>query len=143
LASVTDLTRIPIVGVDATHHTTVDGNAVLYDNIARPTIPFAVATTAHQLAVFLCEEVADNHGPAAVKLNNLIVGAESSAAVDVGGTAGLLQGQSVFADVSPPDVIERAEILRSAERTLTVCLVSYGAHTRFPGSGCPLLGPCR
>lgn len=47
-------------------------------------------------------------GAAAVELEDLVAGVEGTAAVDVRGSAGLLEGCGVFADVGPPDVVQGA-----------------------------------
>lgn len=66
----------------------------------------AVTTAAVKLAEVVDGEAGDLHGAAAVVLQDLVLGAEGSAAGDGGGLAGflLLDGESVLADGRPPDV---------------------------------------
>lgn len=69
-------------------------------------LSIAVATAPVKLAKVVDSEARDFHGAAAVVLEDLVLGAESTAAGDGGGLAGflLLDGESVLADGGPPDV---------------------------------------
>jgi hypothetical protein len=66
----------------------------------------AVTAAPVKLAEVVDGEARDLHGAAAVVLQDLVLGAEGSAAGDGGGVAGLLllDGEGVFADGGPPDV---------------------------------------
>jgi hypothetical protein len=44
-------------------------------------------------------------GSAAVELNDLVSGVESTTTVDVRGSAGLLEGDSILTDIGPPTVL--------------------------------------
>lgn len=73
----------------------------------------AVAARAVQLAKVLDGEVGDLEGATAVVLQDLVLGAVGTAALDVGGVAGVLvlDGEGVLADGAPPDVLEGAAAL--------------------------------
>lgn len=109
LATVADLAGIAVVGVDTTEDTTVNSDRVLDDNVARTAVVLAVAAVADQLAVVLSVEVLDLDGSTAVELDDLVVGVEGTSAVDVRCTAGLLESDGIFADISPPDVVQSAD----------------------------------
>jgi hypothetical protein len=106
LARVADLAGIAVVGVDTAQNTSVDGDRVLDDNVARTAVALAVSTAAHKLAVVFGVEVLDLNRSATVELYNLVAGVESSSTVDERGAAGLLESDGVFADISPPDVVQ-------------------------------------
>lgn len=55
-------------------------------------------------------ETIDLDGAAAVELNDLVLSVEGSSADDVGVVvgSGLLEGDGVFADILPPDILDRA-----------------------------------
>lgn len=108
LARVGDGAGIPVVGVDTAQHPAVNGDGVLDDHVARPAVAVAVAAAADQLAVVLGVEVGDDDVAAAVELEDLVVGVEGAAAVDVRGARLLLEGRGVLADGLPPDVVEGA-----------------------------------
>lgn len=108
MASVADLAGIAIVGVDATQDTSVNSDRVLDDHVARTAVVLAVTAAADQLAVVLGIEVLDLDGATAVELNDLIVSVESATTVNEGCAAGLLECESIFADLSPPDIIQCA-----------------------------------
>lgn len=73
----------------------------------------AVAARAVQLAKVLDGEVGDLEGATTVVLQDLVLGAVGTAALDVGGVAGVLvlDGEGVLADGAPPDVLEGAATL--------------------------------
>lgn len=50
-------------------------------------------------------EVLDVDGSAAVELDDLVIGVESTTTVDVRGSAGLLEGDSILTDIGPPAVL--------------------------------------
>ena len=66
----------------------------------------AVTTAAVKLAEAVDGEAGNAHGAAAVVLEDLVLGAESTAARDGGGLAGflLLDGEGILANGGPPDV---------------------------------------
>ena len=84
LARIGYLARVAIVGIDATQHATIDSYRVLYDDVAWPSIARAVATTADHLAVVFGVKVLDADGTAPVELEDLVLGLEGAATVDVG-----------------------------------------------------------
>lgn len=106
LARVGDLAGVTVVGVDAAQNSSVDGDRVLDNHVAGTAVVLAVSAAAHKLAVVLGVEVLDLHSSATVELHNLVAGVESSSTVDVRGAAGLLERDGVFADISPPDVVQ-------------------------------------
>lgn len=108
LTSVDNLAGISVVGVDAAEDTAVDSHRVLDDEVTGTTVALAVTAAARELAVVVGIEVLDVDGAAAVELEDLVAGVESATAVDVGSSAGLLEGCGVFADVGPPDVVQGA-----------------------------------
>lgn len=108
LARVGDLAGITIVGVDAAEDTAVDGDRVLDDDVAGTRVVLAVTAATHQLAVVLGVEVLDLDSALAVELEDFVVGVESTTTVDVRGARALLEGGSVLADISPPDVVQGA-----------------------------------
>ena len=69
-------------------------------------LSLAVTAATVKLAEVVDGEAGDLHGSAAVVLQDLVLGAEGSAARDGGRVAGflLLDGEGVLADGGPPDV---------------------------------------
>lgn len=49
-------------------------------------------------------EVLDVDSSAAVELDNLVGGVESTATVDIRGTTSLLESDSILADIGPPTI---------------------------------------
>lgn len=140
LARVGDGAGVPVVGVDTAKHPAVNGNRVLDDDVARAAVAVAVAAAADKLAVVLGVEVRDDDVAAAVELEDLVVGVEGAAAVDVRGARLLLEGRGVLADGLPPDVVKGARwgvnvmVFDGGE------LGKRGGLTRCPGSGRPRPG---
>lgn len=62
----------------------------------------------HLETVQYCPSGQDADRSPAVELEDLVLGLEGAAAVDVRGARGLLEGGCVLADVSPPDIVQRA-----------------------------------
>lgn len=60
-----------------------------YD-VARTAVALAVAAAPDELAVVLCVEIGDGDAGAAIELDDLVGGVESTAAVDVSGAGTLL-----------------------------------------------------
>lgn len=78
----------------------------LTDEVSRAAISGAVSAAAGNLAVVAHEEVLHLDRTASVELDDLVVGMERAAAVDVRCAAGLLECDGVFTDVSPPDIVD-------------------------------------
>lgn len=97
------------VGVDAREDVTGLGVDTVEGNVALGHL-VAVAAAAIKLAEVLDEEAGDGESTATVVLEDLVLSTLSTATDDVGGARGtlLLDGESVFADGSPPDVLESA-----------------------------------
>lgn len=85
------------------------GSDVVEDDVAL-VLGLAVAAAAVELAEVVDSEARNRHGAATVVLEDLVLGAESTAASDSGGVTGslLLDGESVLADGGPPDVLQLA-----------------------------------
>lgn len=108
LARVRDSAGVPVVGVDTAQHAAVNSDRVLNDHVVGAAVAVAVAAAADQLAVVLGVEVGDDDVAAAVELEDLVVGVEGAAAVDVRGAGLLLEGRGVLADGFPPNVVKGA-----------------------------------
>lgn len=80
----------------------------LTDEVSRPAVARAVTAAAGNFAVVIRIEVLHLHRTPAVELDDLVVGMERTAAIDVGRAASLLKCDGIFADVSPPDIVDRA-----------------------------------
>lgn len=111
LAGVADSASVSVVDVDTAENTAVDSSDVVDDDVSGTTVTLAVSTVANQLAVVLDVKVRDIDGTAAVELDNLVGGVESTATLDEGGTGLLLESNGVLADVLPPDVLDGAGAL--------------------------------
>lgn len=96
---------VTVVGVDTGEELALVGGDVVEDDVALG-LGLAVAAATVKLAEVVNSEARDGHGATAVVLEDLVLGAESTAAGDGGGLAGilLLDGEGILADSGPPDV---------------------------------------
>jgi hypothetical protein len=96
---------VTVVGVDTGKELALVGGDIGEDDVALG-LGLAVAAAAVELAEVVNSEAGNAHGAAAVVLEDLVLGAESTAAGDGGGLAGtlLLDGEGILADSRPPDV---------------------------------------
>jgi hypothetical protein len=128
---------VAVVGVDASEDFSAGGLDVLDDNVALGAVALAVATGAVELAEVLDAEAVDGDGLGAVVLDDFVVGVAGSAALDHGGS-GTLEGEGVFADLSPPDVWDvlawMQEFAGQVKRKM------YSRWCRSPCSGRPRSG---
>jgi hypothetical protein len=67
----------------------------------------------------LSVEVLDLDGSSAVELDDLIIGVEGTSTVDERCTAGLFEGDGIFADIGPPDVVQSAN--KRLELAIYIC----------------------
>ena len=104
-AGVGDGGGVAVVAVDAGKKLAAGGLDVLDGNGALGAVALAVTAGPVELAEVLDGEAVDGHGGGTVVLDDLVLGAAGSTALDDGGS-GALEGESVLADGSPPDVWE-------------------------------------
>ena len=133
LTGVRNTASIPKVGVNTAKRASILRNNTINDNVTRATVVGTVATGADQLAVGVDVEVFDVQRAFAVELEDFVGGLHGTAADDVGCAGGLEEGGSVFADIFPPDVLDRTGWYVRGEGELEV----LERHTRCPCSGYP------
>jgi hypothetical protein len=80
----------------------------LTDEVPRATIAGAVPAASRYFSVVVGIEVLHLDRAASVELDDLVIGVERAAAVDVRRAAGLLERDGVLTDVGPPDIVDRA-----------------------------------
>ena len=96
-AGVGDGGGVAVVGVDASEELAAGGLDVLDGDGALGAVALAVAARPVELAEVLDGEAVDGHGGGTVVLDDLVLGAAGSTALDNGGS-GALEGESVLAD---------------------------------------------
>ncbi|KAI6768388.1 hypothetical protein HG530_006397 [Fusarium avenaceum] len=101
LAGVGDSTCVAI-------DTAIHSSDVLDDNVSGSAVILTVTARSDQLAVILNVKVGDLNSAAAVELDYLVGGVESTAATDDRSSRLLFQSNSVLADVLEPDILESA-----------------------------------
>lgn len=106
LKSGVDIYLVTQVGVDTHKLTTVDGSDTLHVD-GTGTVALAVTAGSVNLAVVVGVEVDDVDVATAVVLNDLVLGAVSTATNDVG-SSGSLDGDSVLADLLEPNELQVA-----------------------------------
>ena len=100
------------VGVDASQDRT-SGRSDRIHNDMSLNLCLAVSTGSVELSECVDSEAADGKGATTVVLENLVIGAEGTAALDSGCfTSSLLfDGEGIFADCAPPNIVQRAGTL--------------------------------
>ena len=104
-AGVGDGGGVAVVGVDTSEELAAGGLDVLDGDGALGAVALAVTARPVELAEVLDGEAVDGHGGGTVVLDDLVLGAAGSTALDDGGS-GALEGEGVLADGRPPDVCE-------------------------------------
>jgi hypothetical protein len=111
--------------------------------VSRSSISRAISAAAGYLSVVTGKEILYLDRSASVELDNLVVGLEGSAPVDVRSATALLECNGIFAYICPPDVIDCAMIVIYCQSPGTKAKDGRGIvvkHTRFPDSVHPRPG---
>lgn len=108
-ASASDGGLVTLVGVDASEELAVVGLDVLDDNVAGAHL-LAVTARSVKLAEVNDSEAVDGDRTQTVVLDNLVIGASGTAALDESVTV-TLEGEGILADLLPPDVLDGARTL--------------------------------
>lgn len=107
-ARVLDRRSIAIVLVHTRQNASSTGLDAIQNHLSRANIVLAVTAAAINLSESLGDEVLDVDCTPSVVLDDLVSRTLRAAVENVGGTGALEDGESVFADFLPPDVVDGA-----------------------------------